>query len=1239
MKHAKKILSVAIAFLLLFSTASSVFAAEPPATPSISLAVDTGYPGDNITQNGTMNIGNLEIGATWEYSINSGVNWIGGTGTTFVLPDGTYTAGMIEARQVVDGVYSESASNLTTIVVAQNQIYNGDFQLERTGFTTDYWYNGGDCQIEGTYTVTNYSRNAHPSFAAAYDHTLGNSSGRMFVANGSYDITNVVWQSTSAITVQAGQEYRFEAYLASFSGINTGAADGNGYPKLKFQIGDGTNWVDLGTSQVEWGSAALGAWFAIYADGTFSNEGTYYIRLINQQPDNYNDFGVDDIYFGLRGAAPSASDPGTNPTSTPSTFDTSTLLSLELQSDTGYSDTDKITYNGVINVLGLQPPNYWQYSVDGGDWVTGSGTTFTVTGSGAHSVVVRQMDYSEMWSDPSAPLNFTLDATAPTVEISRTVSDPTNANPIPIVLTFSEDVYGLSLDDITVTNGTKSNLLGSGSNYTMDVTPDAEGTVTVTIGPETFQDIAGNNNQGSAEFSIEYDITPPSNGSVSINSGATYSTSTFVTLTLESTGATRMMISENADFSGASFESYATSKSITLSSTNGTKTIYVKYADTAGNETTPVSDTIILDTQKPTVTITSTESNRTNADPIPITITFNESVSGFELSDIAVSNGAATNLSGSGTTYTADVIPYGELTITVDVYSDVAQDTAGNGNSAATQFVIVYDETPPTSGSVSINSGAMYTNSTSVSLSLSATDAVYVMLSEDADFTGASYSSFVTSKTFALSSGDGEKTVYVRYKDEAGNETTGTISDSIILDTTGPTVTISSTEMLITNVDPIPITIMFNEGVTGFDVTDIVITNGTLSNFSGAGLIYTADITPTADGAVTVNIAEDVATDAIGNGNSAATQFSIVSDQTPPSAGTISINDGETETTDKDVTLRFFVIGATQMMYSENADFSGASYELFVPLIAKSYTLSDGDGTKTIYVKYKDPAGNETTETISASILLDTTPPTNGSISINNGASFTYNKDVTLTLNAVGAVEMIISDQSDFSGASYETYATSKTFTLSSGDGTKIVYVKYKDELGNETDAISDRIVLDTYVAPEPLYGTVFGYITDVDGNPIPNVLVELHSDPLQTYTDADGYFEFTDVPVGEHMLYVLDDRFETSSGLTVAISSTVNGVCTEDECGGDELDNGLKVEVGDSQELKISFVAQANMTTSDDDDSADDTDDTIGVGDDDQESSGFPTWAFWLIGAGVLGAIFFIIFGKRRKDDEEEEE
>lgn len=41
-------------------------------------------------------------------------------------------------------------------------------------------------------------------------------------------------------------------------------------------------------------------------------------------------------------------------------------------------------------------------------------------------------------------------------------------------------------------------------------------------------------------------------------------------------------------------------------------------------------------------------------------------------------------------------------------------------------------------------------------------------------------------------------------------------------------------------------------------------------------------------------------------------------------------------------------------------------------------------------------------------------------------------------------------------------YASNYTFTLGSGDGTKTVFVRFKDSFGNEVGAFSDTITLDT---------------------------------------------------------------------------------------------------------------------------------------------------------------------------------
>lgn len=90
----------------------------------------------------------------------------------------------------------------------------------------------------------------------------------------------------------------------------------------------------------------------------------------------------------------------------------------------------------------------------------------------------------------------------------------------------------------------------------------------------------------------------------------------------------------------------------------------------------------------------------------------------------------------------------------------------------------------------------------------------------------------------------------------------------------------------------------------------------------------------------------------------------------------------------------------------------------------------------------------------------DTTPPTNTSISINTGVATTSSTAVTLTLGAVGASDMMIGNAADFVGSNWVVFSTSKTWTLTSGDGVKNVYAKFKDAAGNISTVISDTITL-----------------------------------------------------------------------------------------------------------------------------------------------------------------------------------
>ena len=118
------------------------------------------------------------------------------------------------------------------------------------------------------------------------------------------------------------------------------------------------------------------------------------------------------------------------------------------------------------------------------------------------------------------------------------------------------------------------------------------------------------------------DTTAPS-GSVSINSGASYTNSTSVTLTLSATDsvgvvgyyASTSSSTPTASASGwnsvTSTTSYTGSVSYSLSSGEGSKTIYAWYKDAAGNVSSTANATITLDTTVPTVTISSPTSSST----------------------------------------------------------------------------------------------------------------------------------------------------------------------------------------------------------------------------------------------------------------------------------------------------------------------------------------------------------------------------------------------------------------------------------------------------------------------------------------------------------------------------------------------------------------------------------------------------------------------------------------------------
>jgi surface protein len=103
------------------------------------------------------------------------------------------------------------------------------------------------------------------------------------------------------------------------------------------------------------------------------------------------------------------------------------------------------------------------------------------------------------------------------------------------------------------------------------------------------------------------------------------------------------------------------------------------------------------------------------------------------------------------------------------------------------------------------------------------------------------------------------------------------ISDGGPYDVTDPTITItSSTVSSGSSSDDASIALTFtlSEAATDFAEADITVSNGAISSFSAtSSTVYTATFTPTAEGQTTIDVAGSTFTDALGNNNTAATQF------------------------------------------------------------------------------------------------------------------------------------------------------------------------------------------------------------------------------------------------------------------------------------------------------------------------------------------------------------------------------
>lgn len=152
--------------------------------------------------------------------------------------------------------------------------------------------------------------------------------------------------------------------------------------------------------------------------------------------------------------------------------------------------------------------------------------------------------------------------------------------------------------------------------------------------------------------------------------------------------------------------------------------------------------------------------------------------------------------------------------------------------------------------------------------------------------------------------------------------------------------------------------------------------------------------------------------------------------------------------------------GMGEMKFKNESTGTWTAYEPYKT--TKDWVLDSKEGLKSVYVMYKDIAGNETTQ-IYDQIYLDKSGPVVSNFLINNGARYTKSKNVTLTLSAVDNYSSVDHLLISNNGTTWTktAYSTSVPWVLTDGAGSKTVYLKAVDTLGNIGAVYTQTIYFD----------------------------------------------------------------------------------------------------------------------------------------------------------------------------------
>jgi len=564
----------------------------------------------------------------------------------------------------------------------------------------------------------------------------------------------------------------------------------------------------------------------------------------------------------------------------------------------------------------------------------------------------------------------------------------------------------------------------------------------------------------AGEDDILLDRQPPEVEWITINEGEEWTIRSKVNLSLNAEDAVMMQISNNPNFTAISrWEKYAPKKfDWDLIPGDGEKTVYARFKDEAENVSEMVSASIKLDSRPPRGKLIANNDEKFTNDPSGITnlkiLYDSDDVAGMQLSNTP--DFSNVKLVPVETEINNWQLSEGDGAKTIFLR---LKDKAGNFSDIITDNLIL-DRQPPQNCEISINNGAewLLNENKKVALSLLATEANMMMVSNNPSFEGAEWMPFKTAISWTLEGPEGTHEVYAKFKDPAGN-VSETVDTSIKSDFSPPKVNrfVINNDETYTNNTQKQVTLQINvEDATEMAVDNIPITPESewepvqsvkewiLSNEDGPKTVYARF--------------RDVA------GNvSAEHSDKIILDRVPPTECSISFNGKDEWLTDPDGKTNVYLKanGASEVIMSENADFSNASWKEAKNIV--EWQVDVAKPKATVYAKFRDSAGN-LSETVSSEIKVDVEPPKNAQIEINDGDKFLIGEDkrMKIDIEVEGAKLMKVGLSKSLSDAEWEPVGGLKEIVLLEGDGVKTVYAQFKDQAGNTSEVVSDDIIVDT---------------------------------------------------------------------------------------------------------------------------------------------------------------------------------